>query len=154
MHSGKATKCIATLETLQKIAKPFGLKVGFVRTQKEEEKQKNAWCKSIQTFHQTFTKLTTFTVFCWTLMDFAQRSRCLKWLDINGLRPIDGDYQAAFESLPLRHKKQYDLEILKPSSVSCLMVPWYKSESNYHPHAKTLSAKGCSLILTIEYSKI
>ncbi len=31
-----------TLETLQKIAKPFGLKVGFVRTQKEEEKQKNS----------------------------------------------------------------------------------------------------------------
>ena len=29
-----------TLETLQKIAKPFGLKVGFVRTKKEEEKQK------------------------------------------------------------------------------------------------------------------
>nr|MBW4056765.1 hypothetical protein [Pseudomonadota bacterium] len=31
-----------TLETLQKIAKPFGLKVGFVRTQNEEEKHKNA----------------------------------------------------------------------------------------------------------------
>ncbi|MDD2272499.1 MAG: helix-turn-helix transcriptional regulator [Desulfuromonadaceae bacterium] len=30
-----------TLETLQKIAKPFGLKVGFVRVQKEEEVQKN-----------------------------------------------------------------------------------------------------------------
>jgi len=38
-------------------------------------------------------------------MDFAQRSRCLKWLGIKGLWPTDGDYQAAFESLPLRHKK-------------------------------------------------
>ena len=37
-------------------------------------------------------------------MDFAQRSRCLKWLDIKGLWPTGGDYQTAFESLPLRHK--------------------------------------------------
>jgi hypothetical protein len=42
-------------------------------------------------FHQTFTKLTTFAVFCWTLKDFVQRSRCLKLLGFKRFLLIDWD---------------------------------------------------------------
>jgi transcriptional regulator with XRE-family HTH domain len=53
-----------TLETLQKIAKPFGLKVGFVRTQKEEEKQKKHDVKVAG----PFTRLSPIRRF-WTFFD-------------------------------------------------------------------------------------